>query len=77
MACALLRTLWAPHMWSYAANICVVGGGNIFVVVVVVVAVVLYYIGGAQAWTRQVPWYVPCGGAMCVLRHDFAPCVYV
>ena len=25
------------------------------------------YAGGASAWTRQLPWYVPCGEAMCVV----------
>ena len=25
------------------------------------------YAGGAQAWTRQAPWYVPCGVKPCVL----------
>ena len=27
------------------------------------------YVSRAQAWTGQVPWYMPCGGAVCVVRH--------
>ena len=55
----------------------VVGGpvatrAAIFVVVVVVVVVA----GVGRAWTRQAPWYVPCGEAMCVVCHKFPACVH-
>ena len=33
-------------------------------------------VGGAQAWTRQAPWYVPCGEAVCVMCHEFPACVH-
>ena len=48
----------------------------IFVVVVVVV-VDSDSADGALAWTRQAPWYLPCGEAMCVVFCEFVACVYV
>ena len=36
-----------------------------------------YYTGGAWAWTRQAPWYLPCGEAVCVVCREFAACVYI
>ena len=59
---------------------------EVVVVVVVVVqwqpfAVLLLLIfdfaGGAWAWTRQAPWYLPCGEAVCVVFREFAACVCV
>ena len=46
------------------------------VVVVVAVVVDLYYTGGALAWTRQAPWYGPCGEAVCVVCRELATCVH-
>ena len=34
------------------------------------------YISGARAWTRQAPWYVPCGEAVCVMCREFLACVH-
>ena len=33
------------------------------------------YAGLAQTWTRQAPWYLPCGEAVCVVYCEFAACV--
>ena len=44
--------------------------------VVVVVVVDFDFASGAQAWTRQAPWYLPCGEAVCVVCHEFAACVH-
>ena len=44
--------------------------------VVVVVVVVVDFAGGARAWTRQAPWYLPCGEAVCIVCCDFAACVH-
>ena len=38
---------------------------------VVVVVVDSDYASSAQAWTRQAPWYMPCGKAMCVVCCKF------
>ena len=35
------------------------------------------YAGGARAWTRQAPWYVPCGEVVCIVLREFAACVCV
>ena len=59
----------------------VVGGGavamgaTIFVVVVVVVD--FDFASVARAWTRQAPWCVPCGEAVCVVCREFPACMHV
>ena len=35
------------------------------------------YIGGAWAWTRQSPWYLLCGEAVCIVFCKFVAYVYV
>ena len=44
---------------------------------VVVVVVDFDFAGGLRAWTRQAPWYLPCGEAVCVVCREFAASVYV
>ena len=44
---------------------------------VVVVVVDFNFADGAWAWTRQAPWHLPCGEAMCVVCPEFAACVYI
>ena len=44
---------------------------------VVVALFGFYCTGGAWAWTRQAPWYMPCGEAVCVVCHEFATYVHV
>ena len=44
---------------------------------VVVVVVDVDFAGGARAWTRQAPWYLLCGEAVCIVCCEFAACVYV
>ena len=51
--------------------------GAVVVVVVIVVVVDFNFAGGARAWTRQAPWYLPCDEAVCIVCHEFAACVYV
>ena len=34
------------------------------------------YAGGAWVWTRQAPWYVPCGEVVYVVCCAFATCVH-
>ena len=34
------------------------------------------YAGGAWAWTRQRPWYLPCGETVCIVCREFATCVH-
>ena len=42
-----------------------------------VVVIVVDFAGGSRAWTRQAPWYLPCGEAVCVVCHEFVACVCV
>ena len=35
------------------------------------------YAGGAQAWTRHAPWYLPCGEAVYIIYPKFAARVYI
>ena len=44
-------------------------GAAVFVGVVVVVD--FDFAGGPRAWTRQAPWYVPCGEAVCIVCREF------
>ena len=34
------------------------------------------YAGCARAWTRQVPWYVPCGEAVSIVCREFLACFH-
>ena len=53
-------------------------GAAIFVVVVVVIVVVdSDFAAIAWAWTRQAPWYLPCGEAVYIVFCEFAACVCV
>ena len=45
--------------------------------IVVVVVVDLDFVHGAQAWTRQASWYLPCGEVVCIMCRAFAACVCV
>ena len=56
--------------------VAVVATSAVVVVVVVVVVVDFDFAGGAQAWTRQEPWYLPYGEAVCVVLHEFLACVH-
>ena len=60
-------------MVSEAVVVAVAAGA----IVVVVVVVDFDFAGGARAWTRQAPLYLPCGEAVCVVCCEFAVCVYV
>ena len=35
------------------------------------------FAGVARAWTRETPWYLPCGEVVCVVLHEFVACVCV
>ena len=57
---------------SEAVVIVVVVVVMVVVVAVVVVIVVLFDFdsaSGGRAWTRQAPWYLPCGESVCVMCH--------
>ena len=56
--------------------VAVATGATVFVVVVVVAVVDFDFVGGARAWMRQAPWYLPFGEAMCVMCCDFRACVH-
>ena len=47
------------------------------IAVVIVVVFNFDFAGGARAWTRQAPWYLPCGEVVCIVRREFEACVYV
>ena len=55
----------------------VMGAADFLVFVFVVVVFDSDFVGDARAWTRQAPWYLPYGDALCVVFREFAACVCV
>ena len=46
-------------------------------VVVVFVGLDYCYAGGARAWTRQAPWYMPRASCMCHVLEDCNICACI